>query len=124
MINFQSLYLILFTISIDKIASDAFDSLIHLQWLYLKKNLITNINEKHLRNLRNLNILDLTANKIQSIHSNAFRSLKKVSELCLSQNLLHEIPEKLFVDMTRLKKLLLFSNDIEFLHSHSFVGLA
>lgn len=107
----------------DKIASDAFDSLMHLQCLYLKKNLITHVNEKHFRNLRNLIIVDLAANKIQSIHSNAFRSLTKVFELHLSQNFLKEIPENLFIEMARLKKLMLFSNDFRYLRSQYFSGL-
>lgn len=94
-----------------------------LQCLYLKKNLITHVNEKHLRNLGNLLILDLAANKIHNIHSNAFRSLGKVFELHLSQNFLKEIPESLFVSMGRLKKLLLFSNDFRYLRSQYFAGL-
>jgi Leucine-rich repeat (LRR) protein len=106
-----------------KIASDAFDSLIHLQYLYLKKNFITHISEKHLRNLKNLIILDLAANKIQKIHPSAFRSLIKVSELHLSQNSLNQIPENLFIAMRGLKRLMLFSNDFRYLHSKSFIGL-
>ena len=108
---------------LDKIASDAFVNLLHLQCLYLKKNLITHVNEKHFRNLRNLIILDLAANKIQSIHSNAFRSLTKIFELHLSQNIIKEIPENLFEEMGRLKKLMLFSNDFRYLRSQYFTGL-
>lgn len=95
----------------------------HLQCLHLKKNFITHVGEKLLKNLRNLIILDMAANKIQSIHPHAFHSLTKVIELHLSQNSLKEIPEKLFVAMGRLKKLLMFSNDIRYLHSQCFVGL-
>jgi Leucine-rich repeat (LRR) protein len=107
----------------ENIAANAFENLNHLQCLHLKKNLITHIDEKHLKNLRNLIILDLAANKIQSIHSNAFRSLTKVYEMHLSANSLREIPEKLFLEMGRLKKLMLFSNDFRYLHSQCFVGL-
>lgn len=106
-----------------KIASDAFDSLTHLQHLYLKKNFIMHISERHLKNLQNLIILDLAANKIQKIHPNAFRSLTKLSELYMSQNFLNQIPENLFIAMKSLKRLMLFSNDFRYLHSGSFVGL-
>lgn len=81
------------------------------------------ISERHLKNLKNLIILDLAANKIQKIHPNAFLSLTKLSDLYLSQNFLNEIPENLFIAMKSLKRLMLFSNDFRYLHSKSLMGL-
>jgi Leucine-rich repeat (LRR) protein len=116
-----SLFLFL-SLAVD-IAPDAFCSLAQLQHLFLKKNFITHISEKHFRNLKNLIILDLSANKIQTIHPYAFHSLTKVSELYLSQNSLSQIPEHLFAAMRGLKRLMLFSNDFRYLHAKSFIGL-
>ena len=106
-----------------KIASDAFNSLNLLQHLYLKKNLIMFINERHFKNLKNLIILDLSSNKIQNIHPSALNMLQKVSDLYLSQNSLNQIPENLFREMKSLKRLMLFSNDFKYLHAKSFIGL-
>lgn len=81
------------------------------------------ISERHLKNLQNLIILDLAANKIQTIHPSAFLSLTKLSDLYLSQNFLSQIPENLFIAMKSLKRLMLFSNDFRYLHSGSMAGL-
>jgi Leucine-rich repeat (LRR) protein len=108
---------------IEKVAPDALDSLQHLQYLSIKKNLLTSIGAEDFKNLKNLSLLDLAANKIQEIHPHAFLNLTKLHELHLSQNLLRGIPEKLFIGMEKLKKLMMFSNDLRYLHAESFSGL-
>lgn len=121
-VTFRYLFFFSLFLRADSVADDAFDNLIQLQYLFMKKNFITEISEKHFKNVENLLILDIAVNKIQKIHRDAFK-LEKLSELNLSQNNLKEIPKKLFIALKSLKKLMLFSNDLSHLSAGIFDGL-
>lgn len=90
------------------IDSDAFDNLKQLTKLNLANNQLTHVN--YFLNLNNLNVLNLSYNKIDDLPRRLFDSLENLEELYLQHNLLHVIPFQAFAPLHNLKVLDLSHN--------------
>ncbi|XP_033127549.1 uncharacterized protein LOC117125212 [Anneissia japonica] len=96
-----------------KLGGSSFRGLNRLTILCLRNNRLMSID--HIagkgKQLRNLEILTLSHNRIRNISKTAFSSMPNLRELWLDSNLLTEIPSSL-VHLTNLVKLVLSDNNI------------
>ncbi|CAG7698441.1 unnamed protein product [Allacma fusca] len=96
------------------IMKEALFGLDNLLWeLDLRSNELTAVPSAALRNLRKLELLDLSDNKITHVSSSDFRSLESsLFSFSLAKNLIHRITEGTFSKLTNLKHLDLSENKI------------
>ena len=76
---------------IKMIEQNTFVGLIDLNYLYLNKNNITNINSHGFKGLMKLITINLSQNKITALEDNTFMHLTYLKELYISDNKLHDL---------------------------------
>nr|CAB3267599.1 vasorin-like [Phallusia mammillata] len=83
--------------------------------LFLFNNKIFNIAEGSLSRLRNLQLLDLSMNRLtnQGLRSNELNKLNKLEELMLGHNKISTVSSSMFSGMTKLVRLYLNDNAIQ-----------
>ncbi|KAK4884725.1 hypothetical protein RN001_000996 [Aquatica leii] len=91
--------------------------------LNLMNNEITAIENGTFANLRYLEELRLSSNKITKLHSNSFKGLLNLNFLYLQNNRIQEIPMGMFGDVQRLTLLDLSQNFLMSLNGNTFSGL-
>ncbi|CAD6997416.1 unnamed protein product [Ceratitis capitata] len=85
----------------------------------LKTNSLVRI--PNLTNCRELRLLDLSSNHIESLSGRPFVGLKQLHDLLLSYNRIKAIPQDAFVGIPRLQLLDLEGNEITSIHKEAFV---
>uniref|UniRef100_A0A147B3N5 Vasorin n=1 Tax=Fundulus heteroclitus TaxID=8078 RepID=A0A147B3N5_FUNHE len=91
--------------------------------LYLFANGIEGIKAEDFDGLVNLEMLDLSQNKLTDLPERVFEPLSSLKNLDLSSNQITYISEKCFQGMPQLERLYLYSNHIENIHPAAFNGL-
>ncbi|XP_072273718.1 vasorin isoform X2 [Pyxicephalus adspersus] len=91
--------------------------------LYLFENGIGSIDESSFTGLWDLQLLDLSHNKLSHLPGGVFKSLANLSNLDLSSNQITEISAETFQGLGRLERLYLSGNQIRSIHPDAFRGL-
>ncbi|KAG8034088.1 hypothetical protein G9C98_008569 [Cotesia typhae] len=103
---------------IKKIHFRTFQNHVKLRKLNLESNFLTTI--PHLKDCRNLRVLNLVNNKITEITGNKFTTLNLLHDLLLSRNEIKTIPSDAFNGLANLQVLDLQSNEIENIDPDAF----
>ncbi|XP_034075455.1 vasorin b [Gymnodraco acuticeps] len=93
------------------------------QSLYLFANGIESFTSEDFDGLENLEMLDLSQNKLTELTDRVFEPLTSLRNLDLSSNQITHISEECFQGMVLLERLYLYSNHIETIHPAAFNGL-
>lgn len=93
------------------------------QSLYLFLNGINVLRSEDFSGLENLEMLDLSQNKLTKLPERVFEHLTSLRNLDLSSNQITHISEECFQGMKLLERLYLYSNHIETIHPAAFNGL-
>lgn len=91
--------------------------------LYLFSNGIEGLTTEDFVGLDNLEMLDLSQNKLTELPERVFEHLTSLRNLDLSSNQITHISEECFQGMALLERLYLYSNHIETIHPAAFHGL-
>ncbi|KAF1379511.1 hypothetical protein PFLUV_G00176800 [Perca fluviatilis] len=91
--------------------------------LYLFANGIEGLTTEDFDGLENLEMLDLSQNKLTELIDRVFEPLTSLRNLDLSSNQITHISEECFQGMALLERLYLYSNHIETIHPAAFNGL-
>lgn len=91
--------------------------------LYLFDNGIEGLKAEDFDGLENLEMLDLSQNKLTELADRVFEPLTSLRNLDLSSNQITHISEECFHGMVLLERLYLYSNLIETIHPAAFNGL-
>ncbi|XP_035471369.1 vasorin b [Scophthalmus maximus] len=91
--------------------------------LYLFANGIEGLTAKDFDGMENLEMLDLSQNKLTEIPDRVFEPLTSLRNLDLSSNQISHISEECFQGMALLERLYLYSNLIKTIHPAAFNGL-
>ncbi|KAM3863462.1 vasorin b [Diretmus argenteus] len=91
--------------------------------LYLFANGIEGLTTKDFDGLENLEMLDLSQNKLTELPDRVFESLTSLRNLDLSSNQITYISEECFQGMALLERLYLYNNHIKTIHPAAFNGL-
>ncbi|XP_028267217.1 vasorin b [Parambassis ranga] len=91
--------------------------------LYLFANGIESLTTEDFNGLENLEMLDLSQNKLTELPDRVFEPLTSLRNLDLSSNQITHISEESFQSMTLLERLYLYSNHIKTIHPAAFNGL-
>ncbi|KAM9305810.1 vasorin [Gastrophryne carolinensis] len=91
--------------------------------LYAFENNINFIDESSFSGLWDLQLLDLSHNKLSHLPGGVFKSLANLSNLDLSSNQITEISAETFQGLGRLERLYLSDNHIRSIHPDAFRGL-
>lgn len=91
--------------------------------LFMEPMGLEEIDEKSLKNCKNLDRLGIEFNKIQKISEKAFASLSNLTDLSLVNNQLTFLHENMFANLTNLKILHLNDNMIKVLPDGIFASL-
>ncbi|XP_055901910.1 leucine-rich repeat-containing G-protein coupled receptor 5 isoform X2 [Eupeodes corollae] len=89
-----------------------------LKSLELKTNTLERI--PLLGNCRELRLLDLSSNRIESLTGRPFQGLKQLHDLLLSYNKIKAIPQDAFLGVPKLQLLDLEGNEITSIHENAF----
>nr|XP_045602348.1 toll-like receptor Tollo [Procambarus clarkii] len=97
-----------------------------LERIYLNNNSLSAMNPDVFQGLHQLQVLDLSHNKLylDSSHEDIFKGLRRLVILDLSYNALSTVPQLLLRDLTSLQRLDLSHNDIQSLEDDSFTSLS
>lgn len=91
--------------------------------LYLFANGIEGLSKEDFEGLENLEMLDLSQNKLTELPDKVFEPLTSLRNLDLSSNQISQISEQCFQGMALLERLYLYSNHIKTIHPSAFNGL-
>ncbi|XP_034566770.1 vasorin b isoform X2 [Notolabrus celidotus] len=91
--------------------------------LYLFANGIEGLKTEDFDGMENLEMLDLSQNKLTELPERGFEPLTSLRNLDLSSNQITHISEECFHGMALLERLYLYSNYIEDIHPDAFIGL-
>ncbi|XP_041672916.1 vasorin b [Cheilinus undulatus] len=91
--------------------------------LYLFANGIEGLKTEDFNGMENLEMLDLSQNKLTELPERVFEPLTSLRNLDLSSNQITHISEECFHGMALLERLYLYSNYIEAIHPAAFNGL-
>ncbi|XP_076101991.1 slit homolog 2 protein-like isoform X2 [Mytilus galloprovincialis] len=92
------------------------------QKLELQGNNLTIMRKNDLQGLRQLKVLQLLENQIQTIERGAFRDLVLMERLRIDRNKLDNIPDELFSEMPNLERLDLSYNKLQSINRKSLQG--
>lgn len=113
-ISFQSplafsklLYLDLSFNRIEKISSNSFEVLSHLNELHLNSNRLSILDRGSFKGLVNLALLSLSNNILDKIQSNVFQDIRQLKHLQLSNNPIENLDQGIFEDFIMLQELFL-----------------
>lgn len=95
----------------------------HTKSLYLFANGIEGLTAEDFDGLKNLEMLDLSQNKLTELPDRVFEPLTSLKNLDLSSNQITHISEDCFQGMELLERLYLYSNLIKTIHPAAFNGL-
>ncbi|XP_072299414.1 vasorin b [Eucyclogobius newberryi] len=88
--------------------------------LFLFANGIESLNTDDFRGMENLEMLDLSQNKLTELPDSVFEPLSSLRNLDLSSNLISHISEKSFQGLALLERLYIYSNQITTIHPGAF----
>lgn len=91
--------------------------------LYVFKNGIETLDQQDFIGLENLEMLDLSQNKLKELPDHVFEPLTSLRNLDLSSNQITLISQESFVGLKLLERLYLHSNTIKSIHPAAFDGL-
>ncbi|KAL7849932.1 hypothetical protein SRHO_G00192810 [Serrasalmus rhombeus] len=91
--------------------------------LYVFQNGIEALYQKDFIGLENLEMLDLSQNKLTKLPDDVFKPLSCLRNLDLSSNQITHISEDSFAGLELLERLYLYNNAIKSIHSAAFDGL-
>ncbi|XP_034475509.1 leucine-rich repeat-containing G-protein coupled receptor 6 [Drosophila innubila] len=91
-----------------------------LKSLELKTNSLKNI--PNLNSCRDLRLLDLSSNQIETLQGRPFYGLKQLNDLLLSYNRIKSLPQDAFQGIPKLQLLDLEGNEITFIHKDAFAS--
>ncbi|KAM4632371.1 vasorin [Discoglossus pictus] len=91
--------------------------------LYVFENGIRKIESDSFTGLWDLQLLDLSHNKLSSLSGGVFKNLANLSNLDISSNQLSEISAETFQGLSRLERLYLNENRIQTIHPDAFKDL-
>ncbi|KAH8279838.1 hypothetical protein KR054_008254 [Drosophila jambulina] len=91
-----------------------------LKSLELKTNSLKRI--PNLSSCRDLRLLDLSSNQIETIQGKPFNGLKQLHDLLLSYNRIKALPQDAFHGIPKLQLLDLEGNEISYIHKEAFAG--
>lgn len=91
--------------------------------IYLFANGIEALNQEDFEGLENLELMDLSQNKLTELPDRVFEPLTSLRNLDLSANQITRISEESFQGMVLLERLYLYSNHIKTIHPAAFSGL-
>uniref|UniRef100_A0A8C2GI54 Vasorin n=1 Tax=Cyprinus carpio TaxID=7962 RepID=A0A8C2GI54_CYPCA len=91
--------------------------------LYVFKNGIESLSQEDFLELENLEMLDLSQNKLTELPDHVFEPLSSLHNLDLSANQIVHISKDSFAGLEHLERLYLYSNLIESIHPAAFDGL-
>ncbi|XP_070067678.1 leucine-rich repeat-containing G-protein coupled receptor 5 isoform X2 [Drosophila takahashii] len=91
-----------------------------LKSLELKTNSLKRI--PNLSSCRDLRLLDLSSNQIETIQGKPFNGLKQLHDLLLSYNRIKALPQDAFQGIPKLQLLDLEGNEISHIHKEAFAG--
>ncbi|KAM3916340.1 vasorin [Leptodactylus fuscus] len=91
--------------------------------LYLFQNGISSVEESSFSGLLDLQLLDLSHNRLTNLPGGVFKRLTNLSNLDLSANQITEISAETFQGLRRLERLYLSENHIRSIHPEAFRGL-
>ncbi|XP_064819682.1 toll-like receptor 3 [Oncorhynchus masou masou] len=95
-------------INVQMLFAKHFSCLVKLQYLDIKQNLISNVEDFAFMGLTNLESLDITSNKITQINANTFFGLHSLTWLDLRNNpLIHNIEAMSFTHLMSLRQVFL-----------------
>ncbi|XP_017769358.1 PREDICTED: insulin-like growth factor-binding protein complex acid labile subunit [Nicrophorus vespilloides] len=103
-----------------RIEDNAFSKLVQLKKLLLRKNHLTEVNEKTFIGLRMLIQLDLSNNMIEILPDDVFKPMLYLDLLNLNENLIRDLRPRCFNNLSYLKYLYLNNNDIESVDPYIF----
>jgi Leucine-rich repeat (LRR) protein len=105
------------------INAGAFSNMTKLSKLYLRYNLIENLQLEVFQGLESLEELRLEGNRLQEVNAHIFKHLKRMEELYLDNNLIETVDSGAFDGLDSLKILSLANNFITRLAPNTFHGL-
>lgn len=91
--------------------------------LYLFSNGIESLHTDDFSGMENLEMLDLSQNKLTELPDNVFEPLSSLRNLDLSSNQISYISEKSFEGLVLLERLYMYNNYIKAIHSAAFDGM-
>lgn len=91
--------------------------------LYVFKNGIETLNQEDFIELENLEMLDLSQNKLKELPDRVFESLSSLRNLDLSSNQITYISQESFAGLELLERLYIHSNTIKSIHPAAFDGM-
>lgn len=97
---------------ISEIKKEDFNTLPHLERLFLGNNLLKDIEPFAFLNLKKLKHLYLFSNKLESINENTFSGLSKLEQLYLQNNEIERNSPKAYSDLVSLQRLYLHRNKL------------
>lgn len=109
--------------ALERLESNAFDTLSSLTSLYLQRNRIDVVEAGAFNGLTSLNSLDLSSNRIQDLPSGVFDPLVDLHELDLEENFLETLHTNVFGSVfasRRFRRLQLGSNSIRYVETSAF----
>jgi len=108
---------------IDEIDSNIFQNLENLEILDLSHNKIKQFDSPIFANLKKLKELRINSNQIEKIDSNLFQNLENLEILDLSDNKIIQLDSAVFANLKKLKELRVDSNKINLERNSSFLSL-
>lgn len=95
-----------------------------LQMLNLTRNRVDHLNENHFLQQRELLVLDLSHNRVDKLQRNAFAGLVSLKRLLLNDNRLQTVHHNAFAGMHSLDELQLANNKLSRFGEHTFKPLS
>ncbi|XP_065158944.1 lutropin-choriogonadotropic hormone receptor isoform X2 [Atheta coriaria] len=93
-----------------------------LKSLDLKSNKLVEVPD--LSNCKDIRVLDLAGNKINSLESRPFKGMSQMHDLLLAHNDIHHISYDAFYGLSKLQVLDLEDNKISFIHPDAFLSIS
>ena len=121
--NFTKLKHLDFSGCVSELDNDFLKNLINLEYLELSNGDLRTVHCKAFDSLKNLQYLSLQFNKLKSLQSDVFKNLSNLETLELNDNCLNKLDSSLFKSLSKLKTLDFESNSLSQLDLNVFKHL-